>query len=323
MLVRAASHLPYIRGFRAKLIEERNEWARQRQLLETERDELAGHCKRLNEELAAAQAHEERLRADCERLLEQRDALEQERNQLFEYCRQLNPEAANTATPQISPTQYLLQKMRQDWDDRARVNAAYYTNSANPAWDDAEYFATGEVNVREEILTDMGNICQGSDPKTMRMLEIGCGAGRVTKALSRIFGEVHAVDISAEMIQRAQANLNGVPNVFFYQNNGMDLNVVPDLEFDFVFSFIVFQHIPSKEVIESYVREAHRLLKPGKLFKFQLQGGSPHGQEPFDTWLGADFSEEEVRAMAARCGFEARYLHGAGTQYFWVWFFRV
>ncbi len=42
------------------------------------------------------------------------------------------------------------------------------------------------------------------------------------------------------------------------------------LQFDFAFSFIVFQHIPSRAVIENYVREAHRLLRPGALFKFQV-----------------------------------------------------
>jgi hypothetical protein len=26
--------------------------------------------------------------------------------------------------------------------------------------------------------------------------------------------------------------------------------------------------------------------------------------------------------LAERCGFEPRYRHGAGTQYFWLWFFR-
>jgi hypothetical protein len=26
--------------------------------------------------------------------------------------------------------------------------------------------------------------------------------------------------------------------------------------------------------------------------------------------------------MAFRCGFEPRYRHGAGGQYFWLWFFK-
>ena len=45
-----------------------------------------------------------------------------------------------------------------------------------------------------------------------------------------------------------------------------------ELRFDFTFSFVVFQHIPSKAMIENYVRETARVLRPGGLFKFQLQG---------------------------------------------------
>ena len=71
----------------------------------------------------------------------------------------------------------------------------------------------------------------------------------------------------------------------------------------------MFQHIPSQEVIENYVREVHRLLRPGDLFKFQVQGTPGLDNAPDDTW-------------PERCGFEARYRVGAGTQDFWLWFFR-
>src|SRR5689334_22942355 len=87
------------------------------------------------------------------------------------------------------------ERMREDWDRRARENARYYVATGREQWDDAEFFRSGEQTVSEEILTDMINICQGKDPKDMRVLEIGCGAGRVTRALSKVFGEVHAVDI--------------------------------------------------------------------------------------------------------------------------------
>ena len=41
---------------------------------------------------------------------------------------------------------------------------------------------------------------------------------------------------------------------------------------DFAFSYIVFQHIPSREVIDNFVRDVFALLRPGGLFKFQVQG---------------------------------------------------
>jgi SAM-dependent methyltransferase len=214
-----------------------------------------------------------------------------------------------------------LAKMRSDWDARALENARYYVATGQTDWTDEDFFATGEQTIAGDILTDMGNVCQGKSPDSMRVLEIGCGVGRLTRALANLFGEVHAVDVSGEMIKRARLALIDRPNAHVYHNNGCDLAVVPAVEFDFAYSNIVFQHIPSREVIESYVREVHRLLRPGALFKFQLHG-YPSEPRPDDTWNGVSFSDEQACAMAERCGFEPRYRHGAGTQYFWLWFFK-
>jgi cyclopropane fatty-acyl-phospholipid synthase-like methyltransferase len=220
------------------------------------------------------------------------------------------------------PDQKTLDKMRQDWDRRARENARYYVATGQTEWSDEAFFASGEQAIKEQILNDMENVCQGKDPKAMRVLEIGCGAGRITRALAKLFGEVHGVDVSGEMVERAKAALVDFPNAHVYQNNGCDLAVVPELVFDFAYSTIVFQHIPSREVIENYVREVNRLLKPGALFKFQVQGRSDVRSSTDDTWLGVGFSDAQAVEMAWRCNFEPRYRHGAEDQYFWLWFFK-
>ncbi|MCC7017897.1 MAG: class I SAM-dependent methyltransferase, partial [Rhodospirillales bacterium] len=181
----------------------------------------------------------------------------------------------------------------------------------------------GRRTVEEEILTDMINICQGKDPKQMKILEIGCGAGRVTRALSEVFGEVWAVDVSGEMIRQAGEFLRDRGNVHLLQNNGADLQAITEsASFDFAFSTIVFQHVPSRDVIVGYVREVHRLLRPGALFKFQVQGDTSFETKPDDTWLGVSFSDAQAVEMAEARGFEARHRHGAGQQYFWLWYFK-
>lgn len=221
----------------------------------------------------------------------------------------------------ISPEEQL-ERMRRDWDERARENARHYVDTSRTDWSDEEFFAGGEYAVAEDILTDTINIYQGKDPASMRVLEIGCGAGRLTRALSNIFGEVHAVDISGEMVARAGAALADRTNVHLYQNNGRDLSVIPPLEFDFAYSGWVFQHIPSREIIENYVREVGRLLRPGALFKFQVQGDLSARSSPDETWVGVPYSEAQATAMALRSGFEPRHTYGAGNQYFWLWFFK-
>ena len=37
-----------------------------------------------------------------------------------------------------------LEKMRADWDQRARENARHYVDTASAAWTDEAYFASGE-----------------------------------------------------------------------------------------------------------------------------------------------------------------------------------
>jgi cyclopropane fatty-acyl-phospholipid synthase-like methyltransferase len=215
-----------------------------------------------------------------------------------------------------------LKKMEGDWDSRARENARYFIATMKQEWSDEEFFASGEQTVREQLLNDMVNVCRGKDPKEMRVLEIGCGAGRITRALANLFGEVHGVDISGEMIERARESLRDVPNAFVYQNNGMDLSVVPEIPFDFAFSIFVFQHIPSHAVIETYLRDTNRLLVPGALFKFQAQGFSRLQGGDDNTWLGVPLTEERAKEMAARCDFELRYCVGAETELFWLWMFK-
>jgi hypothetical protein len=66
-----------------------------------------------------------------------------------------------------------------------------------------------------------------------------------------------------------------------------------------------------------YLREAHRTLRRCAIFKFQVQGVL---LEEVDTWVGAGFSEEEMRTLADEIGFDVVRMSGQGTQYFWnVW----
>ncbi len=228
-------------------------------------------------------------------------------------------------TAELDPAS-LLDKMRREWDERAKENARHYIATANTEWDDEAYFESGRSNIYHEVLTDMGNVAQGMDPKAMTVLEIGCGSGRLTRALAESFGTVYAVDISGEMIDRAKVTLHAQPNAHVFQNNGRDLAVLDPVlkegSADFAFSYIVFQHIPSVDVIYSYVREVRRFLKPGGLFKFQVQGDPSIQAAPGDTWLGVAFSDESAETMARECGFELRYRRHDGEQYFWLWCFK-
>ena len=215
----------------------------------------------------------------------------------------------------------LLQKMKRDWNNRARENFRYYIVNSRSDWSDGDFMASGDDTVERYVLTDMGNVCQGKQPCDMKVLDFGCGAGRVTRSLAKLFGEVHGVDISNEMLTLARTALADLPNIRLYETNGQDLDVLKNSLFDFAFSFSVFHHIPSKAVIETCIGQVGKHLRSGSLFKFEVQGHpfeSPEG----DTWLGTPMSELDMLEIADRTGFESRYRVGAGEESYWHWFFK-
>ena len=212
-------------------------------------------------------------------------------------------------------------QMRTDWDERARKNARHYVATMKEEWSDKEFFDSGDEWIRYFVLPDLPLICGNRLPSEMRILEIGCGAGRMTRGLSEIFGLVDAVDVSSEMVAIARTALAERPNVSLHVNNGIDLSHFGNAEFDFVFSAIVFQHIPSKSIVMNYLREVARILRPGSVFKFQVQGVEID-EVYADTWLGVGFSEKEMRALAREIGFSVHDTIGAGTQEFWLTFIK-
>ncbi|HEY2014855.1 MAG TPA: class I SAM-dependent methyltransferase [Bryobacteraceae bacterium] len=213
--------------------------------------------------------------------------------------------------------------MQRDWDRRARENHRHYIVNSQVDWSDEEFWLSGEQTVSHYVLTDLTNICQGRNPSEMRVLDFGCGAGRVSRALAAVFGEVHGVDISGEMVKIARKSLAAVPNIQIHHSNGRDLDVLADRLFDFAFAFSVFHHVPGKAAITHCIAEVGKHLHPGDLFKFEVQGGLNFEPPEDDTWLGTPLREADVIAIAEQTGFESRYRVGAGEESYWQWFFRA
>lgn len=212
--------------------------------------------------------------------------------------------------------------MRREWDERAKENARYYVASSRELWTDEEFFRSGLTCVDDHIRGDPSKICRRIPAREMRILEIGCGAGRMTVPLSDLFAHVDAVDVSPQMVARASEAVKERTNVTVHVNNGVDLSMFPNEQFDFAFSGIVFQHIPKKSIVEGYIRETWRVLRPESVFKFQVQG-CPIDEKDANTWVGVGFDEAEMREIASRCGFQILESMGAGTQYFWLTFLKL
>jgi ubiquinone/menaquinone biosynthesis C-methylase UbiE len=219
-----------------------------------------------------------------------------------------------------SELQNFAHAMKRDWDERALKDAKWFINSLKQQQSEEEFDRTGVVEIERLVLADLPLLTGGREPKDLAVLEIGCGAGRMTKHLAAIFGEVAGVDVSGEMIGQARRRLAGINNVRLYETNGVDFSLFADEQFDLILSAYVFQHVPSAAVIESNIHEAWRVLKPGGVFKFQTNSVTSPAfeQAEKDTWAGATLSESEIRGFARWAGAQLVSIFGAGTQYCWT-----
>jgi hypothetical protein len=117
------------------------------------------------------------------------------------------------------------------------------------------------------------------------------------------------------MIARARQALADRPNLLLLRTRG-GLAGVADASSDFLFSFIVFQHIPVKRAVSRYFEEAARVLKAGAVLRIQVDGRPP--RESADTWDGVRYTPEEIALELKSAGLEILDLTGAGTQYMWI-----
>ena len=206
-------------------------------------------------------------------------------------------------------------RMRDDWNQRAREDAHYYVAFGGRDQDQAAFEATaGDVLLNFE--TELKRLPQDANRRAWRALEIGCGPGRLLKPMSRHFGEIHGVDVSDQMIELARERLRDIPHAHVHATNGASLAQFADESFDFVYSFAVFQHIPSRAVVLEYMRETLRVLKPGGIFRGQFNGLQIFTAPT--TWSGVTFSGDEIRAFTREHRFQLLDLIGVDTQYMWT-----
>jgi ubiquinone/menaquinone biosynthesis C-methylase UbiE len=101
-----------------------------------------------------------------------------------------------------------------------------------------------------------------SAPEEKVALEIGHGGGRILAAASRSFMQVIGIDIH-ENHEKVASELKrrGINNFRLINTEGKEIPV-EDSSIDFVYSFIVLQHVEKLKVFENYLKESYRILKP-------------------------------------------------------------
>jgi ubiquinone/menaquinone biosynthesis C-methylase UbiE len=95
-----------------------------------------------------------------------------------------------------------------------------------------------------------------------RVLDLGCGIGRIALYVAPHCAELHAVDASPRILQHARQRLKALGNVRFTKVNGTDLRQFAKDSLDFCYCIQVFHQIEREHTMR-YLVELSRVIRPG------------------------------------------------------------
>lgn len=138
-------------------------------------------------------------------------------------------------------------------------------------WDYAEFFGTGAREAERVLALCASNGCKVSYGK---FLDFGCGVGRMTRAFSSFFKSCVGIDVSENMLSLAR-RFNSDRTHCEFIASGAEALPFADKSFDFVFSVLVLQHLPTRNMILGYIAEFIRVAKNNGVIVFQLPNEVP------------------------------------------------
>jgi len=165
-----------------------------------------------------------------------------------------------------------------NWNVLAELDP-FWAILSNPAkkfgkWDPQQFFDTGDREAQRVLAMCTKN---GIVPAYGKLLDFGCGVGRMTRAFSRFFSSCIGIDASDKMVELARKFNADRPDCEFFACSAPPLPF-PDETFDFVFSLLVLQHLPRKNLILRYIAEFIRVAKDNGVVVFQLTNEFPWRQ---------------------------------------------
>ncbi|HEY4214934.1 MAG TPA: class I SAM-dependent methyltransferase [Steroidobacteraceae bacterium] len=186
---------------------------------------------------------------------------------------------------------------------------------SNP-WTDAEFYALGEdwldfeASWRRTVGFRAGTV-----------VEIGSGAGRITRLLARSFEQVIATDVSGDILDYARARV-ALSNISWRKSDG-DHIPAEDGSVDAAFSCHVFQHFPNNAAQLATFAEIARILKPDGTFLIHLpvhafpevnRGYSRLAGIGYTAFLGLSGARAAMRRLMIRVGLQKPYMHGVSYE---------
>ncbi len=163
----------------------------------------------------------------------------------------------------------------------------------------------GRVRALHRRMIEQAAIAPGE-----RVLDVGCGPGRLTLAAARAAGsgETLGIDPSPEMIALARNKAARGGSAATFRVAGIEAIPVPDDHFDVVLASLMLHHLPA-DLQRRGLAEVFRVLAPGGRFLALDFSATPgHGIGHllcvFGLRRGSDHAEH-LRGIAQQAGFES------------------
>lgn len=200
----------------------------------------------------------------------------------------------------------LIRNMQANWDRLEEFDTKYAVVDGANMSTKAEFDKATQGEVNWFVLNDRKFLGK-DDISRKSIIEVGCGHGRLLRFLAPAFREAHGADSSLQRIMEARYCLREFPNAHVSQTDGRSLGQFPDAGFDFAFAHGVFVHIHSKSIINNYIKEMARVVKPGGRIKFDIYHGKDvFGIGPRFFGIGARYTEGEIKAVFKEAGLKLK-----------------
>jgi SAM-dependent methyltransferase len=98
-----------------------------------------------------------------------------------------------------------------------------------------------------------------------RVLDIGCGIGRMAQALAGRVAAITGIDIAPGMIEAARQRCAGLPNVTLRPSSGRDLSPFPAASFDLALAIDAMPYLyrAGSALVAAHFADVARVLRPG------------------------------------------------------------
>jgi SAM-dependent methyltransferase len=186
-------------------------------------------------------------------------------------------------------------QMGENWEKRAQSKARDFYVASHPGWSHKDVWA-------EQARIDVALIMSGLDPeeaKTWKVLEIGCGVGRLAPGLCSHMAGYDGFDIAPGMVEEAISRNQHVETARFFVSDGTQPPAeVQKEKYELVLAWAVFIHCP-KDIIENNIRHGYELLAEGGQLRFQVRANidNPEGLRSMEEAEQMHTQMTEIEAL--------------------------